>query len=162
MVTTVVGLPTSRIFTRRHSESAPADEESLFSFRYAASTRPVRERFFGSSLSDGLRMTRRQRANSERWFRLHPAGQVCNALYGHDQSAGPPDDGTSSENGRGFRAEIQYLVSRLLRVLRRHPRRDCAGKANQGLLRSRKIALIESMNPSWRDLSENFLSSRRH
>ncbi len=35
-------------------------------------------------------------------------------------------------------------------------------KEIKGWLRARKIALIESANPSWRDLSEDFLPPRIH
>jgi putative endonuclease len=60
--------------------------------------------------------------------------------------------------GRGSEFAAEYKVNRLVyfesyQYVRSALARE---KALKGWRRSRKIALIESMNPSWRDLSRDF------
>ena len=53
-----------------------------------------------------------------------------------------------------FAARYKNRPPSLLRALRRHPRCNRSREAIKGLLRAKKMALIVSMNPEWRDSSE--------
>ena len=58
----------------------------------------------------------------------------------------------------------KYKISRLVYYESFADIRDAIAREKQikGWLRARKIALIQSVNPSWRDLAEDFLPDRRH
>jgi putative endonuclease len=53
-----------------------------------------------------------------------------------------------------FAATLQNRPPGLLRAFRGHPRRNRTREADQGTLRIKKVALIVSMNPKWKGLSQ--------
>lgn len=86
-------------------------------------------------------------------FRLHHDEQVKNALYRCHKQSGASGVPAKNKLVPGFTQ--RYNITRLAYFERYDQINDAIAREKQikGFLRSKKIALIESVNPSWTDLS---------
>jgi len=108
----------------------------------------------------GFTWEKPRRAFTENILRLHHVEPVEDAIHRRDQQPHPA--GARAQDGNWLRLRREYRLDRLVYFERFEDIHNAIEREKQikGWLRAKKVALIVSVNPAWRDLSLEWYERR--